>query len=125
MSCCFQALAAGASVYFKGGNSAAFFEPAGNGVARDAKDTADAAQGGTLVVGAKDLFFVGGIVSYTTGSLYEATPAIAAAVALFALGSVAVSYGVGAGAMPRVGGLCINALYGSSTTAVDPLPEFT
>jgi hypothetical protein len=41
---------------------------------------------------------------------------------LLALGGIAVSYGVGAGAMTAVGGLCIHALYGSPTTVAGPLP---
>ena len=51
------------------------------------------------MVGPEDLFFAGGIVSDASGVLNEAAPAIAAAVALLALGGVSVSYGVGAGAM--------------------------
>jgi hypothetical protein len=115
---------AGASVCFKGGNSAAFFEPLCNGVARNTEDAADAAQGGAFVVGPKDLFFASWIISGTGGVLYEAAPAIAAAVALFALGGIAVSYSVGAAAMTAVNSLCIHALYGSPATAAEPLPNY-
>jgi hypothetical protein len=65
------------------------------------------------VVGPKDLFFAGGIVSGTGGVLDEATPAIATAVALLAFGGISVSYGVGAGAMAAVSSLCIHAFYDS------------
>ena len=74
------------------------------------------------MVGPKDLLFAGWIVSGAARVLNEATPAIAAAVALFFLGSIAVSYSVRAGAMAAVSGLCIHALYDISTTAIDPLP---
>ena len=63
------------------------------------------------MVGPKDLFFAGGIVSGTGGVLNEATPAIAIAVALLALGGISVSYGAGAGAMAAVSSLRIHAFY--------------
>ena len=116
-------MAAGARVWPKGGNSAAFFEPAGNGVARNAEDTTDAAQGGAFVVGPEDLFFASGIVSGGARVLDEATPAIVAAIALLALGGISVSYGVGAGAMAAVSGSRIHALYDSSPTVIEPLPS--
>jgi hypothetical protein len=47
-----------------------------------------------------------------------------ASIALLALGGISVSYGVGAGAMAAVSGLCIHALYDSSTTVIEPLPSF-
>lgn len=74
------------------------------------------------MVGPKDLFFAGGIVSGTGGVLNEATPAIATAVALLAPGGISVSYGVGAGAMAAVSSLRIHAFYDTSTTLIDPLP---
>lgn len=115
-------MAAGASVCSKGGDSAAFFEPLGEGVARNAEDAADASQGGAFVVGPEELLFASRVVSGAGGLLDEATSAIAAAVALLALGGIAVSYGAGAMAAV-VGGLCIHALYGSSTTALESLPK--
>ncbi len=114
---------AGASVCSKGGDSAAFFEPPRNGVARNAEDTADAAQGGAFVVGPKNLFLTSRIVSGAGGILHEATPAIAAAVALLAPGGIAMSYDVGAGAMLAVRSLYIRAFYYTSTTDIDPLPK--
>ena len=75
------------------------------------------------MVGPKDLFLAGGIVSGTGGVLYKATSAVVAAMALLALGGVSVSYGVGAGAMAAVGSLCIHTFYDTSTTVIDPLPE--
>ena len=65
------------------------------------------------MVGPEDLFLAGGIVSGTGGVLDEAASAIVAAIALLALGSIPVSYGVGAAAMTAVSSLCIHALYGS------------
>jgi hypothetical protein len=62
------------------------------------------------VVGPKDLFFAGGIVSGTGGVLNEATPAIATAVALLALGGISVSYGVGGDAMAAVRGFVYSYL---------------
>jgi hypothetical protein len=75
------------------------------------------------VVGPKDLFFASGIVSGGVRVLDEATPAIVAAIALLALGGISVSYDVSGGAMAAVSGSCIHALYDSSTTVVEPLPE--
>jgi hypothetical protein len=63
-----------------------------------------------FVVGPKDLFFAGGIVSGTGGVLNEATPAIATAVALLALGGISVSYGVGGDAMAAVRGFVYSYL---------------
>ena len=74
------------------------------------------------MVGPKDLFFAGGIVSGTGRVLNEATPAIATAVALLAPGGISVSYGAGAGAMAAVSSLRIHTFYDTSTTAIDPLP---
>src|SRR3954452_2254630 len=42
-----------------------FFEPASQGVTREAKDAADTSQGGALMVGAQDLFLAGGLVGGT------------------------------------------------------------
>jgi hypothetical protein len=112
----------GASVHSEGGNSAAFFEPLCNSIARNTEDAADTAQRGAFVIGSKDLLFASRIVSGTAGSLHEATLTIAAAVALFALGGIAVSYGVSAAVITAVSGLCIHALYHSPTTVAEPLP---
>jgi hypothetical protein len=76
------------------------------------------------VIGPKDLFFAGGIISGTGGVLNEATTAIATAVALLAPGGISVSYGAGAGAMAAVSSLRIHTFYDTSTTAIDPLPLF-
>jgi hypothetical protein len=119
---------AGASVRSNGGRLWAFFEPAGDGVARDAEDSAQAAQGGALMVGAKNLFFTRRIVGGSARIPNEATPAGSAAVTLLSLPGVSVPDGVAASAMAAIRGLdrfvfhhvpqCIPA------TPVEPLPDF-
>src|SRR3954451_13649863 len=98
--------AAGARVRSRGARLLAFFEPAGKGVARDAEEAAEAAQGGALVVSAQDLFFAGRIVGGSAGVSHEGTSAGAAAITLLAFPGVSMADSAGAIAMVATGGLC-------------------
>lgn len=77
-------------------SSLTFFEPTSHGVARDAKDAREPAQGSAFVVGSEDLLLTSRIVSRALGILDEAASAGSAAVTLLAFGGVPMPDGTAA-----------------------------
>jgi hypothetical protein len=81
---------AGGRVRDRGGNLAAFFEPARDGVARDSEDTREAPERGAFLVSAKDLLAPVQGVSVGAGVLAALPATVMAEVLLFAVWSLAV-----------------------------------
>jgi hypothetical protein len=86
-------------------SSLTFFEPARHGVARDAKDAREAAQGSAFVVGSEDLLLTSRTVSCALGILDEAASAGSAAVTLLAFGGVSMPDGTAAVTMSATGSI--------------------
>lgn len=72
---------------------------------REAKYAANASQGGTLVVGAQDLFLASRVVRCAGGILDKGTTAGAATITLLAFPGTSVSNDVGATAGASIGDL--------------------
>ena len=112
-----------ASVSLRSGSAAAFFEPTGDGVARDAEGARESAQRAALVIGAQDCFALFRGVAIRLRVVAACATAVGTEVALFAIIRQPVADDVDAAAVATSKFDCNHQRESTISPLIEPLPK--